>query len=443
MIALPDEVHTALTRLRAAGYEAYVVGGCVRDACMGRVPGDYDITTSALPEETETVFSGDRIIETGLKHGTVTVLLNGAPLEITTFRVDGTYSDGRHPDAVSFTGSLTEDLSRRDFTMNAMAFAPDTGFADPFGGQGDIADRVIRCVGDPETRFTEDALRILRALRFAAVLGFSLDPETAAAARKCGNLLRLVSAERIAAELTKLLCGGDARRVLTEYPDILGAVLPEMLPMAGFDQRNPHHVYDVLEHTAAAVEAAPPEPVLRLAALLHDVGKPDCFTLDEAGVGHFYGHAKRSAAMADAVLERLRFDRARRERITALVLHHDREIEPTEPAVTRALSRLTPELFFELLALKRADTLALAPAYRGRTAELDRLEAMAKEILEKPVCLSRRDLALDGDDLRRLGVSPGKAMGAALERALEAVISGEVPNEQVAILDYLRKNGAI
>ena len=292
---LPAQVNTALARLHDAGYEAYIVGGCVRDRIMGREPKDYDITTSALPEQTAAVFAGERIIETGMKHGTVTVLLDGEPLEITTFRIDGTYSDSRHPDAVTFTPSLREDLARRDFTMNAMAYSSETGLVDPFGGQADIAAKYIRCVGDPDLRFREDALRILRALRFSSVLGFPIEPETDGAARYLCLLLKKISAERVFSELKQLLCGPDVRRVLLDYAGVLGAVLPEILPMQGFDQRNPHHCYDILEHTAAAVEAMPPEPALRLAALLHDVGKPECFFTDEDGVGHFYGHPKAGA----------------------------------------------------------------------------------------------------------------------------------------------------
>lgn len=436
MIRLPEQVNTALTRLEQAGFAAYLVGGCVRDALMGRVPADYDITTAALPEETAAVFAGERRIETGLRHGTVTVLLHGSPLEITTFRVDGDYSDARHPDAVRFTPSLREDLARRDFTVNAMACSGRGGIVDPFGGSADLAARVLRCVGEPAARFREDALRILRALRFAAVLDFSIEPATAAAAFEHRALLKRVSAERVASELKKLLCGPAARRVLLDYTDILGVVLPELLPMRGFDQRNAHHVYDVLEHSAAAVENVAPTPVLRLAALLHDVGKPDCFSLDDNGTGHFYGHGARSAAMADAILERLRFDRAGRERIVTLVRCHDLRIEESERAVKRALAKLGPEAFFQLLQLKRADNLAKTPEVSDRLAHYDRLEALAKDSLSRPPCFSLRDLAVGGDELRRAGMAPGPAMGAALQALLDAVLDGAVANEKAALLDY-------
>ena len=437
----PEQVNTALRRLREAGYTACAVGGCVRDRLMGAEPKDYDVTTAALPEQTEAVFAGERIIETGLKHGTVTVLLGGLPIEITTFRVDGGYSDARHPDAVRFTPSLTEDLARRDFPVNAMAWSPEDGLADPFGGADDLRNRLIRCVGDPDTRFREDALRILRALRFAAVLGFRIEERTADALHRNRALLDKVSAERIAAELCKLLCGDGVKPILLEYADVLGVVLPELLPMRGFDQRNPHHIYDVLEHTAVVVENVPPEPMLRWAALLHDSGKPATFALDAKGVGHFFGHPKVSAALADAALRRLKLDNATRERVVLLVQYHDVQIEPTEKAVKRALGKLGEEAFFQLLALKRADNLAQSPEYRGRLALCDQLEAIAREILRREDCFSLRDLAVKGGDLIAAGLRPGPALGAALDALLDAVIDGRVENERDALLAFLQKEG--
>lgn len=442
MSQLPKYVNTALLRLEQAGFEACIVGGCVRDRLMGRTPADYDVATSALPEQTALVFADERVIETGIQHGTVTVLLGGKPLEITTYRIDGSYSDSRHPDYVRFTPSLREDLARRDFTMNAIAFNK-SGIFDPFGGQKDIAAGLIRCVGDPETRFREDALRILRALRFSSVLGFRIEPATAVAARHCAELLRGISAERTAAELKKLVCGKNARSVVLEYVDVLGVVLPELLPMRGFDQRNRHHNRDVLSHSAAAMEHMPPESVLRLAALFHDVGKPERFTVDAQGVGHFYGHARRSAEIADAVAARLRLDRASRERIVTLIRHHDLIIEPEERAVKRALGRLTPDVFFQLLQLKRADNLAQAPEYHTRQSDYDRLEAIARDIIAEQQCFCLRDLAVNGNDLRAAGMQPGKSLGSALELLLGAVIEGSVENEKSTLLAYLRDRGTL
>lgn len=434
MHTLPQQADSVLRRLNAAGYEAYIVGGSVRDAQIGRTPGDYDVTTSALPAQTEAVFAGERVIETGLQHGTVTVLLDGAPFEITTFRVDGGYTDARHPDAVRFTASLTEDLARRDFTVNAMACDRSGTVFDPFGGKADIAARCIRCVGDPDRRFSEDALRILRALRFASVLDFTIEPETAAALLRKKELLRRVSAERIREELTKLLCGRAARRIIMDYTDVLGAVVPELLPQKDFDQHHPCHIYTALEHTAAAVESIPPEPALRWAALLHDFGKPDCFTLDEEGHGHFYGHPARSVEMADAILRRLKFDTETRERILLLVAHHDRPIEPTVPAVKRALRQLTPEGFSQLMLLKRADNFAQGEVLRHRQRDYDVLEALAADILAEKACFTLRDLAVNGSDLLAAGCPRGKAVGDALDALLNAVIDGRLPNEKAALL---------
>ena len=469
---VPASAREALSRLSAAGYAAFLVGGCVRDSLLGRTPGDWDITTAALPEQVEAVFAGERIIETGLKHGTVTVLLEGLPLEITTFRTETGYSDHRHPDAVAFTPSLTEDLARRDFTVNAMACSLAGEIIDPFGGQADLGKRIIRCVGDPYKRFEEDALRILRALRFAAQLDFEIAPATAAAAHALRGSLELVSRERIAVELTKLLCGPAARRIITEYWEILAVPLPELAPMAGLDQRNKYHCFDVLGHSAAAVEATPPEPVLRWAALLHDVGKPACFTVDEEGRGHFYGHAKRSGPMAREILTRLRFDHDTVNRVSTLVELHDYPIDPPveagvpdsldksqtdglvasrmpsptsaassaeERAIRKLIGKLGVEDFFRLLDLKRADSLAHHPDYWGRVKACDRLEVLAREILAQPPCFRVTDLQIDGNDLIALGYPVGPEIGRTLNALLEAVLSGELPNEREALLTKCKR----
>ena len=483
MISAPEAAREAIHRLHEAGYEAYLVGGCVRDSLLGRTPGDWDITTAALPEQVEAVFAGERIIETGLKHGTVTVLLDGLPLEITTFRTEAAYSDHRHPDAVAFTPSLTEDLARRDFTINAMAWSPEDGLQDPFGGQTDLERKLIRCVGDPYKRFDEDALRILRALRFAAQLDFAIDPATAAAAHALRDTLALVSRARIAVELTRLLCGPAARRIVVDYWEILSVPLPELAAMAGLDQRSKYHCYDVLEHCAAALEAVPPEPVLRWAALLHDVGKPACFTLDEAGRGHFYGHAKAGGPMAREIMTRLRFDKDTVNRVSRLVELHDYPIDPPvemqnaecrmqnegsasvgtgpcrpryaetsvgtrsvrppqadtlrraeERAVRKLIGKLGEEDFFRLLALKRADSLAHHPDYRNRTAACDRLAALALEILAQPPCFTVRDLAVNGNDLLALGLTPGPELGRTLNALLERVLDGALSNDRERLL---------
>ncbi|MEE0749000.1 CCA tRNA nucleotidyltransferase [Evtepia sp.] len=431
----------ALALLQAAGYEAWIVGGCVRDALLGLPPKDYDLTTSALPEETQRVFAVYPRIETGLRHGTVTVLLEGEPLEITTYRVDGVYSDARHPDGVTFTRSLRQDAARRDFTINAMAYAPGQGLQDFFGGQADLARGILRAVGTAEKRFREDALRILRALRFASVLDFTLEGETARAARACAPLLAAVSAERVSGELGKLLCGKAAGRVLREYPDVLGVVLPEILPMVGLDHRNAYHCYDVWTHTAVAVDHVPPELPLRLAMLLHDIGKPDTFSLGEDGQGHFYGHPRRSVELAEKILTRLRFPRRTRERVLTLVRYHDAVLEESPQRVRRWLNKLGPEVFFDLLAIQGGDAAAQAPAYCTRLDHLRRLETLARQVLDQAPCLTVRDLAVGGEDLLALGYR-GPAIGRALRALLDQVLSETVSNEKNALLQRLAQMDA-
>ena len=431
----------ALALLQAAGYEAWIVGGCVRDALLGLPPKDYDLTTSALPEETQRVFAAYPRIETGLRHGTVTVLLEGEPLEITTYRVDGVYSDARHPDGVTFTRSLRQDAARRDFTINAMAYAPGWGLQDFFGGQADLAQGILRAVGAAEKRFREDALRILRALRFASVLDFTLEAETHQAALACAPLLAAVSAERVSGELGKLLCGKAAGRVLRDYPDVLGVVLPEILPMVGLDHRNPHHCYDVWTHTTVAVDHVPPELPLRLAMLLHDIGKPDTFSLGEDGQGHFYGHPRRSVELAEGILSRLRFPRRTRERVLTLVRYHDAVLEESPQRVRRWLNKLGPEVFFDLLAIQGGDAAAQAPAYCTRLDHLRRLETLARQVLDQAPCLTVRDLAVGGEDLLALGYR-GPAIGRALRALLDQVLSETVSNEKNALLQRLAQMDA-
>ena len=429
---IPREVCAVLQTLERAGHEAYIVGGCVRDILMGKPPHDWDVTTSALPEETMALFD-HFAIPTGLRHGTVTVRSGETACEVTTFRTDGDYPDHRHPAAVTFTRSLREDLQRRDLTVNAMAMDVHGTLHDPFGGQADIRRRVLRCVGEPERRFQEDALRILRTLRFSATLGFAIDADTHRSLRERRDDLRYVAAERVREELTKLLCGAEVLRVLLEDPQVLGVVLPEILPCVGFDQHNRHHCYDVWGHTAHAVAAPPSDPVLRWAMLLHDLGKPSCFTLDEQGVGHFHGHHRPSAEMAETVCRRLRFDRAAAQQICMLVRYHDRPIPLTERAIRRAMNQLGVEGLRQLCAVKRADNLAQHPDYRGRQREINEGEAIMDELLRKDACFSLKQLAVNGWDMAALGLE-GPAIGQMLQTLLEAVMDGAADNDRDALL---------
>ncbi len=431
---------TMLLRLEEAGYTAYAVGGSVRDLLMGTLPHDIDIATSATPEEVKAVFFGEKVIETGIKHGTLTVLYEGEPFEITTYRVETTYSDARHPDAVIFTRRIEDDLSRRDFTVNAMALDKEGSLVDLFGGKEDIENKVLRCVGDPYERFSEDALRILRLLRFSSILDFQIEAKTEEAAFALKDSLSKVSVERVAVELNKLLLGKGVFRVLTRYVDILGSVIPELLPIKGFEQKNYHHQYDVLTHTAKAVEAAEPSKTVRLAMLFHDIGKPHTFSLGSNGVGHFYGHASISRDMTDAILTRLKYDNKTKDTVVRLVKWHDHVIEPDERAVKRMLSRSTPAFMRELLAVKRADTAALAEAYTDRENEFLAIETLMDNILARQECFSLKDLSVNGQDLLAIGFLPGKEVGLWLSRLLEEVVSGRLPNDKEALLTFVKQN---
>lgn len=435
MFNILNSAFAAIMLLRLNGYEAYLVGGCVRDLFMGKFPKDWDITTNARPEEVKQAFYGYKYFETGLKHGTITVIVEETPLEITTYRVDGDYSDNRHPDNICFSQSLQEDLSRRDFTMNALAYDIDGQVIDFYQGRSDISAGIIRCVGDPEKRFSEDALRILRALRFSSVLGFKIERATAAAIHDTKHLLENISAERICEELTKILCGKNSRSVLKEYADVINIPIPELSPMFGFAQRNKYHCYDVWEHTIAAIEKSPPLPAGRWAALFHDIGKPACFSLGEDGRGHFYGHQSKSKEIADNVMGRLKFDNATRDKVLQLVENHMLILRPDKKYIKRLLNGMGEDLFKDLLQLQRADNLAQAPEYHHRQEKFAQIEALLAEIIAENACFSLKDLAVNGHDLLVLGLQ-GKEIGLALNSLLNAVIDEKVVNEREALMEY-------
>ena len=436
LLNVPDHVQALLAALRDAGFEAYPVGGCVRDSLMGRTPSDWDLCTAATPAQTEAALAGYRLIETGVKHGTVTALTERGPVEITTFRTDGEYLDHRRPEHVTFVPDLREDLARRDFTVNAMALDPSGSVVDPFGGRTDLAAGIIRCVGEPDRRFGEDALRILRALRFAAKHNFSIDPATGDSAVKNRALLDDIARERVFAELTGLLTGPGAGRVLREYAPIIFQIIPELAPQAGFDQKNPNHIHDIWTHTTMAVDAAPPEPVLRLTMLLHDVGKPACFFTDEAGVGHYYGHGETGAEIADDILRRLRCDNATRERVCLLIRNHDIKPPQTPRAARRLLARLGEDGARQLIACWRADNADRGEAVRVRNlALIDDWEKLLAEALAGPApCFSVKSLAVKGQDIMVLGIPEGPEVGRVLAALFDAVTDGEVPNEREALL---------
>lgn len=436
---LPVPVEKAFKQLESCGFCGYLVGGCVRDYLLNTPPTDFDMTTDATPAEILDCFADYRIVETGIRHGTVTVIIEGMAIEITTHRIEGDYSDSRHPDAVKFTRNLSDDLARRDFTINAMAYHPQKGLIDCFGGAADLKKEIIRGVGDPHKRMAEDALRILRGLRFAAVLGFALEAETGTAIRQNCGQLRNISAERIAAELNKLICGKNAKAIILEETAVLGVVIPELLPAKNFDQMNPHHCYDVLTHTAVALATLAPVPRLRWAMLFHDLGKPQTFTVDDAGVGHFKGHSKLSEAMARERLTALRISKNTIDQVCVLVKYHDTLIEPDKTSVKRWLNRLSEPLFRDLIAIKRGDNLAQAPEYRGRLASLQRLEALLDQVIAEKACFSLKDLAVNGNDLIGLGIENGTEIGRILKQLLEGVIEETYQNKKDSLIEKAKE----
>ena len=429
---LPEPIRACLNTLENAGFAAYTVGGCVRDACLGLTPHDYDICTAALPEETEALFSDHRLVLAGKKHGTVGVVMDGEVVEITTFRTEGDYRDNRHPEWVEFVTDIEKDLARRDFTVNAMAWSPKRGFADPFGGQKDLKNNILRAVGNPEKRFQEDSLRILRGVRFAVRFGLEPDPETEKAmisqAYRMDNLAR----ERVFDELCKLLSTITANNLIRFAP-VLCQVIPELSPLITYDQKNLHHMHDLYTHTALVVEHCPPDLALRWAALLHDVGKIRTMTMGEDGQAHYHGHAAAGADMADAILRRLKAPTALREQVVALIAKHMTLPLPEKKYLRRHLGKLGWQAMDRLLALQEADTLATGTGHDAALLRFSQVRAILAEIQAENACLSLKDLALNGHDLMALGYT-GKAIGFQLNRLLNLVLEEQCENTRQALL---------
>ncbi len=434
----------AIDTLKANGYEAFLIGGSVRDFIMDLPIGDIDITTNATPNEVKQVFTGFRVIETGIKHGTVTVLIDDEPLEITTYRSEGTYSDNRHPDSVVFSNSLADDVVRRDFTMNGIAYDFDKGFCDLVGGIDDIKSKTIRCIGDAETRFQEDALRILRAMRFASVLGFGIEAETKNAIHKCKDLLKNISAERIREEFVKLICGKNCYNVLQEFADVVTVFIPEFQDCINFEQKNKHHCYDVYTHTLKAVEKSSESTVIRLALLFHDIGKPSVAHFDEKGEQHYYSHPKKSAEMTEKIMTRLRFDNDTKNKVVTLVRMHDSPImvnnviAPDRKRLKKIMSQIGSDLIFDLIEIKYCDNSAQNPEYFRGEAFYKQTRDIVNEIINEKECFSIKHLQIDGNDLIALGFK-GKRIGEALEKCLNAVIDGKVENEKDKLLSFIQK----
>ena len=430
---IPNSVLELIHQLEEAGFETWVVGGCVRDHLMGNVPHDYDCCTAAEPEQMQALFADRQLVLAGLKHGTVGVVTEAGVVEITTFRTEGGYLDSRHPDWVKFVRDVKEDLARRDFTVNAMAYSPRRGLCDPFGGQADLKNGLLRAVGDPVLRFREDALRILRGLRFAARFGFEIEEATRTAMHTEIAGLDTLARERVLTELEGFLLAATARDIL-DGAELLLRVIPELAPQLGFDQKNPHHEHDIFTHTAMVVERAPKEPVLRMAALLHDLGKVDTFFLDEKGVGHFYGHAGLGAKMAEDILRRLKCSNALREEVVWLIHHHMDRFPCEEKSARRCLSKHGLPRMERLTRLQMAD-------FGGKVddGDLDEWLRLLQEVDAREGALTLKTLAVKGKDLIGLGIAPGKQVGALLNRLLDLVLSGKLPNDREALLEYLRK----
>lgn len=438
------ESKTAIDTLKSKGFEAFLIGGSVRDFVMGLPIGDIDITTNATPDEVKQVFADFRVVETGIKHGTVTVIIDNEPLEITTYRSESTYSDNRHPDSVTFSKSLADDVVRRDFTMNGIAYDFDNGFCDLVGGLDDIKNHTIRCIGNAETRFREDALRILRAMRFASVLGFEIEEETKKAIHNCRELLKNISAERIREEFIKLICGKNAYNVLQEFSDVVTVFIPEIRECVDFEQKNRHHCFDVYTHTLKAVDLSPQNAIIRLALFFHDIGKPSVAHFDEKGEQHYYSHPKKSAEITEKIMSRLRFDNDTKNKVVTLVKMHDSPImvndmtKPDRKRLKKIMSQIGADLIFDLIEIKLCDNSAQNPEYfRGEDFYRETRD-IVNEIINEKECFSIKHLAIDGNDLIALGYK-GKKIGETLQKLLTAVIDGKVENEKSELIKFIQK----
>lgn len=440
VIKIPQQVNRAIEILRQNGHTAYVVGGAVRDALMGKAAHDWDIATSAKPKETAEAFGNFRVIETGIKHGTVTVIVDGESLEITTYRIESGYSDNRHPDKVEFTDMIEDDLSRRDFTINAIAYSPYAGIADPFGGCGDIEAKIIRCVGDPDRRFGEDALRILRALRFSATLGFEIDQITSDSIRRNYKSLENISVERIFVELSKLICGKDAKRILLDYSEVFFFILPELKPMSGCTQNHERHIFDVWGHTVEAVVNVKNDIPLRLAMLFHDSGKPHVKSTDEKGIDHFYGHSKKSREIAFDALTKLKVSNKLRDKVCNLVEYHDFLPDKiSKKTYKKYIGLLGEKTVEELFEIRKADISAQNTKFLSEELKANEIGLkIFNEIKAENSCLKINDLAINGKDLEKAGIPPSPEMGRILEALLDEVLEEKTENSKNALLERVK-----
>jgi len=439
-IEVPAPVNYIIQELEKCGHEAYMVGGCVRDSVLGRKPHDYDICTSATPDEILQAFPYEEIIPTGLQHGTVTILINKEPFEVTTYRIDGDYSDNRRPDNITFTKNLVEDLRRRDFTINAMAYNPKTELIDPFNGLEDIKEGMIRCVGSAEDRFGEDALRILRAIRFASQLGFVIEPDTDWEIHQQHKKLENISVERINSEFCKIVSSDSFCVQLLLYKDVFSLFIPELKSMINFQQNNPYHAYDVFDHTIHAVEKCKSDDlVVKLAVFFHDFGKPHSYQDREDGVRHFKGHGRISAEITDSIMKRLRFDNVTRNNVVELVYYHDATFEVGKKYIKRWLNKIGEKQFRRLLEIRKADIKGQKPDYEeSRIEKVNNIENIFEEILKEQECFSLKNLAINGNDVKKtMNLKEGKDVGHWLDVILKRVIDGELKNNRDDLIYWM------
>ena len=438
-IEITKQAKIIFDTLTHAGYECFMVGGCVRDFLLNKNPNDIDFTTNATPEQMKKCFDGFDIIETGIKHGTLTVIINHLPFEITTYRTDGIYLDNRHPENVEFVSDIKEDLARRDFTINAIAYNPSIGFIDYFHGQQDLKNKIIRCVNEPMERLNEDALRILRALRFSATLGYNIEPKTEEACFKLSYKLKNISAERITVELFKTITQPDAHKIILDYVDIWGEIIPELLKMKDFKQYNPHHVHDVLKHTCVALQGCSSDLIARLTILFHDIGKPDSFTMDSSGIGHFYGHATKSVEITREILNRLKVDNNTKQQVLTLIKYHDLDLQPTIKYIRKLCYKLgSLDMVKKLVLVQRADNHGQAPIHNERIEKFNEMDKIISNLEQEHLSFSLKDLSVNGNDLISLGIT-GKDIGKTLNYLLEAVLNEQVENNKQSLIDYIKK----
>lgn len=439
-IEITNEIKVIFDTLNNAGYECFMVGGCVRDFLLNKTPHDVDFATNATPDQMKECFKDFNVIETGIKHGTLTVIVNHIPYEITTYRVDGEYLNNRRPKSVEFVKDIKNDLARRDFTINAIAYNPNVGFVDCFNGVQDLKEGIIKCVREPMERLNEDALRILRALRFSSVLGYEIEKETEGACFKLAYLLKNISAERITSELFKTIVQPNAHKIIFDYIDIWGEVIPELTKMKGFNQHNPHHVHDVLKHTCVALEGCNNDLIARLTILFHDIGKPDSFSMDENGNGHFYGHAVKSMNITKEILDRLKVDNNTKQQVLTLIKYHDLDLQPTAKYIKKLCYKLgNLEMVKKLILVQRADNYGQAPIHNERIDKFDKIDEIIENLEQENLSFSLKDLDVNGNDMIKLGLV-GKGVGDGLKYLLEAVLNNDVANQRETLLTYLKNN---